>query len=1524
MKGFQSLILACTMILIVSNHSYTFQIQSDHVLNAQLMVHGSQMDNDKGNKQKADLPVDQISGYLDMNGNPLFQKHDQKDIVQRDSLMPDAIQEYGFTGAVTNGQYGFSVAPAGDVNADGYDDIIVGAPFDGTNFTDAGRAFIYFGGPVVNYTADVVISGQAVGELLGSCVASAGDVNNDGYDDVIIGVAQAFGKAYLYFGGSNMNNTADIVFTGPINFGFSVANVGDVNDDGYSDILIGSYSEGKTYLYFGGITMDNIADLVFSVPNSDFGISVSGAGDVNSDGYKDIIIGARFASSGSFFQNGSALIYFGGTLLDNTPDVTISGSTNVENLGAAVSSAGDVNGDGYSDVIVGAYQFNIATGRAMIYYGGNLMNNVADVTLTGKQIHDNFGQSVAGAGDINGDGFDDVVVGAYQSDAGGVDAGSASVFFGGTTMDIVADNFFTGKSSLDGFGCSIATGFDFNDDGYSDFVVGAYKNDQGGSDAGAAYLYTNTVNSTQISMLTIPGSVPSQRLGWSISHAGDLNGDGFDDIVAGNGDFLSNQPALVFFGSRFMDRIPDVNLYGSEFVSYRVSSAGDVNNDGYDDIITSDPFNPTNGTNAGAAFIFLGGSGMAGIPAVTFYGVSSEDKFGTAISTAGDVNNDGYDDVIVGAPLNDNAGSNAGAAYIFFGGSNMNNVPDVILYGEATNDQFGFAVSNGRKLNLDIYDDVIVGAPYGPTNNQSPGRVYVFNGGNSMDNIADLIINGINYLYPNSAFGYSVESAGDVNGDSYNDILIGALEAEYSTGKAYLYYGGNILDNIADVTLRGELGSYQFGGSLAAPGDINQDGYSDVIIGESNNSSFQSQAGRVSIFYGGAAMNNVADRIIYGESQLNLFGYSLSGAGDLDGDGLNEFVVGAPSNNNGGQLAGKVYIFKPSETGTDIEDQYLVGYPGDQSGYSVSSTGDINDDGYDDVIIGFPYNDYAGIDAGLTFIYYGGEVLDFYPDVFMSGAYDGDHFGTSVSLAGDVNQDGYPDVIVGATENDAGGIDAGRAYIYFGGPGMNNVADVILTGEAPGDRFGFSVSRAGNVNGDAAGDVIVGAVFNDAGGSNAGRAYVFYGGTSMNNIPDVVITGAGAGYWLGISCSYAGNVNADFYDDVIVGASMHDVPGPGQAYVFLGSSSMDNIPDVTMNGNWEGDQFGYSVSTAGNINADLYSDVIVGAYGASVNGMEDAGRAYIYYGTAVMNNVEDFILTGAAPFDYFGVSVSSAGNMNSDQYEDVIVGACYNDAGGPDAGRAYVYYGGAPMNVISDLTMTGKNSYDNFGWSVAYAGDLNTDGKSDLIIGANMNDAGGVNAGKSYIYLNSDPVNQLILTLKLIPEGLYNSNLNDLNMSDTVIISLHDQNFPYNQIDITKGVISKVTFEGRFFFTTAPSGSYYVRVRHRNCIDTWSYSPLTLVKNTNLNYDFTDEAFRAFGFNQKIVSNVPLLFGIYSGDVNRDGTVDATDVSIVDNDALNFVSGYVVTDLTGDYYVDGLDFLVADNNASLFVAVIQP
>ena len=129
-------------------------------------------------------------------------------------------------------------------------------------------------------------------------------------------------------------------------------------------------------------------------------------------------------------------------------------------------------------------------------------------------------------------------------------------------------------------------------------------------------------------------------------------------------------------------------------------------------------------------------------------------------------------------------------------------------------------------------------------------------------------------------------------------------------------------------------------------------------------------------------------------------------------------------------------------------------------------------------------------------------------DVILIGESVGDYFGFSVSTAGDVNGDGFSDVIVGAYTNDAGGTDAGRAYIFFGGASMDNTADVTLTGASDEDKFGTSVSTAGDVNGDGYFDVIVGANYNDAGGSDAGSAYIYLGGAGMDDVADLILTGA--------------------------------------------------------------------------------------------------------------------------------------------------------------------------------------------------------------------------------------------------------------------------------------------------------------------------------------------------------------------------------------------------------------------------------
>jgi hypothetical protein len=316
--------------------------------------------------------------------------------------------------------------------------------------------------------------------------------------------------------------------------------------------------------------------------------------------------------------------------------------------------------------------------------------------------------------------------------------------------------------------------------------------------------------------------------------------------------------------------------------------------------------------------------------------------------------------------------------------------------------------------------------------------------------------------------------------------------------------------------------------------------------------------------------------------------------------------------------------------------------------------------------------------------------MDNTADVTMTGEAADDEFGNSVSTAGDVNGDGYSDVIVGAYVN--GAFDAGRSYIYFGGTSMDNSADVTMTGEAADDFFGYSVSTAGDVNGDGYGDVIVGAFRNDDGGDNAGKSYIYLGGTSMDNSADVTMTGEAAHDRFGLSVSAAGDVNGDGYSDVIVGADQNDTEGSiaGSAYIYCGGTSMDNIADVTM--------------------------------------------------------------TGEAEFDNFGSSVSTAGDVNGDGYNDVIIGAYNNDAGGSNAGRAYIYFGGTSMDIFADVTMTGEVAVDWFGKSVSTAGDVNGDGYSDVIVGADQNDAGGSNAGRAYLYLSSSPpIKPRIMSVKDVP-----------------------------------------------------------------------------------------------------------------------------------------------------------------------------
>jgi len=156
----------------------------------------------------------------------------------------------------------------------------------------------------------------------------------------------------------------------------------------------------------------------------------------------------------------------------------------------------------------------------------------------------------------------------------------------------------------------------------------------------------------------------------------------------------------------------------------------------------------------------------------------------------------------------------------------------------------------------------------------------------------------------------------------------------------------------------------------------------------------------------------------------------------------------------------------------------------------------------------------------------------------------------------------------------------------------------------------------------------------------------------------------------------------------------------------------------------------------------------------------------------------------------------------------------------------------------------------------------------------------------------------------MIPEGLYNNLTSELNLRDTVKAYLREVNFPYSIVDYAAAVIDSVTFEGEFKFMYAANGSYYIVITHRNSIESWSEYGFNI---SQLSYNFTAFQSAAYGNNMIKVDSIPNKFAIYSGDINQDGAIDGTDLSLIDNAAFEFVSGYVVQDCNGDGVVDGSD-----------------
>lgn len=711
---------------------------------------------------------------------------------------------------------------------------------------------------------------------------------------------------------------------------------------------------------------------------------------------------------------------------------------------------------------------------------------------------------------------------------------------------------------------------------------------------------------------------PVSQFGYAVANAGDLNNDGIEDIIVGspghnNSSGLAAGRAYIFFGGDYLHKEPDLILEGNNrygFFGDAVSGIGDINDDGYDDVLVgASHYNNADANNfVGKAYIFFGGKEMNAIPDKELYFGNANGLFGNEVSSAGDINNDGIDDFIVCEP--NLANSVPGKAYLYYGNKNFTGIPNDTITGIRGDDRLGWSAATAGDVNGDGTDDLIAGA----LQYNKKGAAFIYFGGKNL-NIPDVILTS-----PDTSdfFGFDVTSAGDQNNDGFDDVLVSSPNAE----KVYLFYGGEDMDSIADITINGINKGRRFGYAIQSGFDQNKDGINDILIGEPGSDS-GTEKGHVYLFYGGRTEYSIPDLTLKDTQNGSKYGVSLATKKHFTNDGSCDVMVGALLKNN----AGETYLYYNNGLIKGDPDVTLRSTGNSSVNPHARFTGDINNDGYDDFLVSFPkYNNGTGI----AFLFLGSKNIDTIPDLVFEkqNKVNNSGFGENICDIGDLNADGFDDILV-------------DSFIYFGGKNMDNMVDMILP------YAGNSTS--GDFNHDGWRDIL----------TNSNKVYLYYGSKDFDAIPDLIIEPKG--YNVGIGC--IGHLNDDEYDDFFIQYKFYSTDNPlkikNYYYVFelyFGRDLALKVPDISiknLTSFFGTDASNFISYPAGDINNDGYDDfaqLFIGLYNNPVE-----VRLYQGGGNVLSSPVDTIMISrDISSTSFKPESIDAVGDINNDGYDDLM------------------------------------------------------------------------------------------------------------------------------------------------------------------------------------------------------------------------------------------------------------------------------
>ena len=968
----------------------------------------------------------------------------------------------------------------------------------------------------------------------------------------------------------NVSNVTDIGIDGVFTDWQGVINITDISGDGYA--LVGGKSVSDAdFTFYGGTNISM---------QEDFGVSLA-SGDVNNDGVADIVIGAPNANAPHNYSAGVVYVFFGNTTDTKKRvslgeyDMIMYGNGQEDNAGSSVA-VGDVNNDSIDDMIIGAVGAGYG-GEAYIVYGGNYVSGTimnlstnANVTYEAVDSNENVGITVA-VGDVNNDSIKDILISAvntYGWNDEFYSAGEVYLVYGSpslTDMNLSSANAtFYGYNENDYVGYSLAVG-DVNNDSIKDILITSPSAAYNGVSVGNIYVIfgkTSSLNDIILnqSNVTFYGINSYYKAGFYVA-SGDVNNDSVDDIVtsglSGNGKIY-----VVYGNNSLTDRnlsFADVTYTGKKSGDDAGSSVSveDINDDQVKDIIITagDADGADNSLNeSGEIYVIYGSTSLSDTTLdnanLTFYGVDEGDGEKTTmvdyydfgiVTTINDINNDSINDIIIassGADGYNNTYQDVGEAYIVYSPIADTNLSDanLTIYGGSNisrNDFFGTSVATGD-FNIDGLQDYLIGASGSQGYSNRTGSAYIIFGTVDNDKQMDLNEYDVRFLGIDLYdYAGNIVASGDLNNDSIDDIIISAGGADgggSNRGEIYIIYGRNfssesiIFLSQANVTITGEEDGDGISDSLAV-GDVNNDSIDDLVFGAMGADGVgggASNRGEVYVFYGkdGILSDTTtasANATYSGISDTDQLGIAVA-IGDVNNDSVNDIIM---SSYRRFTSTGEVYVVYGNESLSDLEvDSDDVTYLGDgmssRAGWALDS-GDVNDDGIDDILIGAPGAKTGGSSNGKVYIVYGSSSLNDTNLTEANASFWGESYTDSAGdrvVSGDINNDTIEDIIIGSTGGlNLDSVAAGRAYVVYGSPTLNSInltyANITFYGIDANDNFG-SMIALDDIDGDGIRDFILSA-FSSWGssvsdgyrnaGKDRGEVHVI-----LNQIPNYDIT----------------------------------------------------------------------------------------------------------------------------------------------------------------------------------------------------------------------------------------------------------------------------------------------------------------------------------------------------------------------------------------------------------------------------------